>query len=503
MIFRGDMSMVYEAVMFDLDGTLVDTSAIEVWREKRRWRECIQQFHLTRLHPHVQTLLNDVGDRKIGIVTNAPREYAERLLEYHDIRYEALVSYESDQKHKPYPDPLFRCAQQMNVRIEKCIYVGNEPSDIAAAKAAGCTSVAYANTYCEIEKLLVHIPDVIINNFLDLKNMLVEEEVQKNAQKWFEQALEEKRKGNGWQYFRYLSEASNQGHALAQYYFAKLLRKNPNLISEEKNVHDLLWQAAMKMVPEAICELGKQFEQKNEWEKAKNFYRVAAHMDYAPAQYFFAMAKLRSPFSRMKLHIAYYWLKKCSEKTNKHVPLLNEVEKMMIFEDELKQHFQYDKEKEIFFICNYLPNEKCNDEHSARILGVKSRRKEDIIHFYKKISPFVSNEIVVCSFPSSDHKNMETGIREIAQLVTKEKGVDGTDCLVRWKSREKSSHGGERNVQSHLQTLKVVHHEKIKGKHILLLDDVATSGSSLGAGEQLLLEAGALHVTKFALGKTK
>ncbi|MBB6175199.1 HAD superfamily hydrolase (TIGR01549 family) [Anoxybacillus tengchongensis] len=496
--------MAYEALMFDLDGTLVDTSAIKTWREKRLWHECIRHFRFTRFNPHVRLLLNNIQNKKIGIVTNAPYMYAEPLLKYHGIRYDALISYEKNRNNKPYPDPLFRCAQHMNVHIKHCIYVGNEAIDIAAAKAAGCTSVAYVNTYSEIEQLLVHMPHLIINNFLDLQHILTEEkEMKKTAQKRFEQALEEKHKGNGSGYFRYLREASDQGHGLAQYYLAKLLRKNPHLLHEGKNVHDLLWSAAMKMIPEAIFELGQLFEKENEWEKAKHFYRVAAHMGYAPAQYFFAKMKLRTPFSHMKLHIAYHWIKKCSEKLNQTLPLLNQVEKIVQFENDLRQHFHYDKGNEIFFICNYLPNEKYKDEYSMRILGVKERKQADIAYFCERISPLISDDIVICCFPSSDHRNILTGIREIAQFVAQEKGIDGTDCLVRWKSREKSSYGGERNIQSHVQTMKVFKREKIVGKHVLLLDDVTTSGSSLRAGEQLLLESGALYVTKLALGKTK
>ncbi|GIW50266.1 MAG: hypothetical protein KatS3mg080_0877 [Anoxybacillus sp.] len=217
-------------------------------------------------------LLKKMQNKKIGIVTNAPYIYAEPLLKHHDIRYDALISYEKDQKNKPYPNPLLRCAQHMNVPIGRCIYVGNEPTDIAAAKAAGCTSVAYANTYSEVEQLLVYMPHLIVKNFLDLQYISTEEKyMQKMAQERFEQALEEKQKGNGRGYFFYLKEASEHGHGLAQYYLAKLLRKNPHLSYEGGSIHDLLYSAAMKMIPEAIFELGQLFEKENEWEKAKQF----------------------------------------------------------------------------------------------------------------------------------------------------------------------------------------------------------------------------------------
>lgn len=43
----------------------------------------------------------------------------------------------------------------------------------------------------------------------------------------------------------------------------------------------------------------------------------------------------------------------------------------------------------------------------------------------------------------------------------------------------------------------------IKGKNVLLLDDVRTTGNSLSACKQVLEEAGALTVQCLALGQTQ
>ncbi|GIW50265.1 MAG: hypothetical protein KatS3mg080_0876 [Anoxybacillus sp.] len=185
----------------------------------------------------------------------------------------------------------------------------------------------------------------------------------------------------------------------------------------------------------------------------------------------------------MKLHIAYHWLKMCSEKTGKAIPLLNQVEKIVQFENDLKQHFYYDKGNEIFFICNYIPNEKYKDEHSMRILGVKERKQADIAYFYERISPLVSDEVVICCFPSSDHRNIFTGIHEIAQFVcTRERNRWNGLSLLDGKVVRKVLMVEKRNIQSHVETMKVFQQEKIVGKHVLLLDDVTTSGSFTSGG---------------------
>lgn len=96
-----------------------------------------------------------------------------------------------------------------------------------------------------------------------------------------------------------------------------------------------------------------------------------------------------------------------------------------------------------------------------------------------------------------------TGVRKLAMRLAEVKGIDGTDCLVRVITKEKSSQGGERSRDIHLKTMEVRNGEIFNEKHVLLLDDVTTSGSSLLASEQMLLEAGAFHVTKVALGRTR
>lgn len=70
----------------------------------------------------------------------------------------------------------------------------------------------------------------------------------------------------------------------------------------------------------------------------------------------------------------------------------------------------------------------------------------------------------------------------------------------------KSNHGDllsatERfaNVRDHLQ---VCDKESIKGRHVVVIDDVVTSGASLIVAKQKLLEAGATHVTCLALAQT-
>lgn len=61
----------------------------------------------------------------------------------------------------------------------------------------------------------------------------------------------------------------------------------------------------------------------------------------------------------------------------------------------------------------------------------------------------------------------------------------------------------KRSFEQELDSITIDKEEIIKGKQVLLLDDVATRGNSLNAGRQKLKEAGAILVAAIALGHTQ
>lgn len=57
--------------------------------------------------------------------------------------FSAVVSYEDTLTHKPDPVPLLLAAERLGLLPEDCAYVGDAPSDLEAARAAGMKSVLY------------------------------------------------------------------------------------------------------------------------------------------------------------------------------------------------------------------------------------------------------------------------------------------------------------------------------------------------------------------------
>jgi pyrophosphatase PpaX len=56
--------------------------------------------------------------------------------------FEAVVTGDDTERHKPEPDPLLMALDHLGTRAETAVYVGDSPFDVRAAKAAGMTSVA-------------------------------------------------------------------------------------------------------------------------------------------------------------------------------------------------------------------------------------------------------------------------------------------------------------------------------------------------------------------------
>lgn len=181
------MALIVRAVLFDLDGTLLDTApdmvgALNALRRERSLaslpyeavRGCVshgaarvvrtgfpdadpQSFAAlqrrfleiyrgalsreTRLFPGMQEVLETLAAREIqaGIVTNKAAWLTEPLLEQLGLRarFACVVSGDSVAEKKPHPLPLLHAATLAGCAPGNCVYVGDAQRDVQAAHAAG------------------------------------------------------------------------------------------------------------------------------------------------------------------------------------------------------------------------------------------------------------------------------------------------------------------------------------------------------------------------------
>lgn len=144
------------------------------------------------------------------------------------------------------------------------------------------------------------------------------------------------------------------------------------------------------------------------------------------------------------------------------------------------------------------------DSFSKRILGVKDNDEKAIGYFSNRLASKIISDfpVAVAVVPSSTvEKQSNQGIRKIAKrLVASNNLIDVTECLSRVQSLEKQKK--DITVQDHKGTIRLKSPQEISGRKVLLIDDVKTTGKSLDACKELLLDAGADQVKWAVLGET-
>ena len=129
------------------------------------------------------------------------------------------------------------------------------------------------------------------------------------------------------------------------------------------------------------------------------------------------------------------------------------------------------------------------DVFSGRILDLKEGKQTAINYFYNLLNEEICEGVTICVVPSSNAEKTESGIGKLAEKLAENKRINKVYFLQRTKSIDKLAWGGRRDKQIHLENI------------ILLMDDVTTTGNSLYACKEILMEKGAKQVEMFALGK--
>ena len=131
----------------------VDEAEIEPLRQRflQHYRAIVADE--SRLFDGFETVLAELESRAIpwGIVTNKPEWLAQPLLEQLGLaeRSAATIGGDTLEQRKPHPLPLLEAARRIGIDAEKCIYVGDDERDIVAGRAAAMKTLVAAYGYIE------------------------------------------------------------------------------------------------------------------------------------------------------------------------------------------------------------------------------------------------------------------------------------------------------------------------------------------------------------------
>ena len=205
----------YKAIIFDIDGTLLNTvdqnmyPLIRIIKEELNEDWTYEQVVPFTANPGLKTLeilgiqdidtvyarwvryVNEYGPGatpfdgipelldyaeknglKMGIVSSkrTPQYGIDMGRHGYDKRMDAAVLFEDTDKHKPDPTPLFECLRRLDVEADEALYLGDARSDMVASRAAGM-DFAYASwgSFFPMER---HEPDYYLDHPMDLVKYL-------------------------------------------------------------------------------------------------------------------------------------------------------------------------------------------------------------------------------------------------------------------------------------------------------------------------------------------
>lgn len=184
------MDVRFPVVLFDLDGTLVDSARVilasfhhateTVLQRRYPDEQILAQVGGTNLETQMRLLAPEHVDelvrvyrahndpsysemscfdgivevlaqlkgegRRLGVVSAKRRPTVERVFDGAGIGtyFDVIVGSDATERHKPHPDPLLLALKELDARPQDAAYVGDSPFDMAAAKAAGVLAVAVA-----------------------------------------------------------------------------------------------------------------------------------------------------------------------------------------------------------------------------------------------------------------------------------------------------------------------------------------------------------------------
>jgi pyrophosphatase PpaX len=211
--------MRYPTVLFDLDGTLIDSGEIILSSFRHATNEVLgrqipdevlaaavggsniydqmRAFDAERVdelvrvyREHNEPLHDDLiafegiegvlerfkaEGRRLGIVTAKRRKTVDLAFAILPLEryFDTVVTSEQTEHHKPHPEPVLTALERLGSRPEEAAFVGDSPFDMGAGKAAGVFTVAVAwGKIHPVERLLETGADTVVHSPEELIDVL-------------------------------------------------------------------------------------------------------------------------------------------------------------------------------------------------------------------------------------------------------------------------------------------------------------------------------------------
>lgn len=203
-----------KAVLFDLDGTLLDSNKLIIesykYTIRKHFNKELEEKNITKyfgepllttlaryseedaeelvktyrnynesIHDDMVTEMQGASDIlialresgvKVAIVTSKRRVLAERGMKICNLleKVDAIITPEDTVKHKPEGEPVLKACELLDVLPSEALMVGDSHYDILCGKNAGAKTCIVKYSLLPFEDLIKYEPDYIIENLMEL-----------------------------------------------------------------------------------------------------------------------------------------------------------------------------------------------------------------------------------------------------------------------------------------------------------------------------------------------
>lgn len=208
-----------DVVIFDLDGTLIDSSqdiaegvnvALQTIGLPTRTVEDIKLFigngtkalirkilsnrmdlfepafqtftnyyqaHLldhTRLYPGAKDALEKLSEKKLAVLSNKRQRFCDPIIDGLKLRdrFGMVLGGDALAHSKPHPEPIFHILDRFQGRPERTLMVGDSSIDVLAGKAAGTGTVGLTDGFCMPPEVENTSPDWLFRNLSEFSSSL-------------------------------------------------------------------------------------------------------------------------------------------------------------------------------------------------------------------------------------------------------------------------------------------------------------------------------------------
>jgi HAD superfamily hydrolase (TIGR01549 family) len=150
-----------------------EIAAVMEWLNRHRPRP-MKHFLLI---PGVKEMLQSLSRRyPLAVVSARDSASTQTFLEQFELLpyFQIIVTAQTAEHTKPYPDPIYYAAKALNTPPEACLMVGDTSVDIRAGRKAGAQTVGVLCGFGEQDELSKYGADMILASTADLVKVLEE-----------------------------------------------------------------------------------------------------------------------------------------------------------------------------------------------------------------------------------------------------------------------------------------------------------------------------------------